>query len=176
MNEITAVFNLKRNGSAWLLDILAILAIYFIPTISHMVGIPFYLFEPMRIFVILSLLHSRKANSYALAIGLPLFSFLISSHPVLLKAGLISFELVINVFLFYLARKRLAAHWAVLISVIFSKIIYYMFKYLFIQFALLESSLISTPLYFQFFTTLAFGLYAFIWIKTSTQKKATTKN
>jgi hypothetical protein len=175
MNAITSTLNLGKNWSTWLLNLLALLAIYFIPTLSHMVGIPFYLFEPMRIFVILALLHSNKLNAYALALGLPLFSFLISSHPVLLKAGLISFELIFNVFLFYWSSKRLASYWAVVFSVICSKLGYYTIKYFLIQSALLESSLISTPIYFQLFTTLAFGIYAFIWYKkeVSTRKAIT---
>jgi len=167
MNAITSAFDFRRSWPAWLLDGIALLAIYFIPTLSHMVGIPFYLFEPMRIFVILSVLHSNRMNSYLIAIGLPLFSFMISSHPVLIKALLIGFELLVNVYLFFFAKRRIASHWAILLSVIFSKIIYYLIKYVLIHFAFLESSLISTPLYFQIFTTMAFGLYAYIWFRKS---------
>ena len=174
MNTRTSVIGFIKYRFAYLLELLELVAIYFIPTLSHMVGIPFYLFEPMRIFVILSLIHSGRTNSYLLALGLPIFSFLISSHPVLLKAGLISFELVINVFLFYLSRKRIATYWAVLLSVFLSKAIYYLIKYFLIQSALLESSLISTPLYFQLFTTLVFGLYAYFWYRKS--KDSTDSN
>lgn len=104
-----------------------------------------------------------------LALALPMFSFLISSHPVFLKAMLISIELLINVFLYYsLVRNKMADYLAIVISVVTSKFIYYGFKYLLIHFTLLKSGLISTPIYIQVFTTLAFGIYAYyFWLRKS---------
>jgi hypothetical protein len=172
---------IKSETTAWiprhykyslLLDGLGLVILYLIPTLSHLTGIPFYLFEPMRIIIVLSLLHSRRYNSYLLAIGLPLFSFFISAHPVFLKALLIAVELSFNVWLFYgLKRKKWAFHWAVVISVVTSKLVYYLFKFILIKFTLLESSLISTPIYLQVFTTSLFGAYAFLWFRNKNFQK-----
>ena len=79
-----------------LFDILALTFIYFVPTISHMLSFPLYLIEPMRIALILALVHTTKKNAYIIAITLPLFSFLVSAHPVFYKMMLISGELVID--------------------------------------------------------------------------------
>ena len=169
MTSQTKSLNFARYKYAYLLDILALVLVYFIPTLSHMVGIPFYLFEPMRIFVILSLLHSNKLNSYLLAIGLPLFSFFISSHPVFVKAILMTFELSLNVFLFYLlTKKKVNAAIAIVSSLIISKLVYYLIKYILISNLLLNSELISTPIYIQVLTTMTFGIYAYIWIRKKT--------
>ena len=165
MNTTTDILIRKKILPASLLNVLGIGVIYFTPALSHLAGIPFYLFEPMRIFVILSLLHSGRINSYALAIGLPLFSFFISSHPVLVKALLIAFELVVNVAAYYGLKKRLTTPWAIVVSVILAKGLYYSIKYLLIQTAVLDSGLISTPIYIQVLTTTVFGIYAFLWTK-----------
>src|SRR6056297_3145024 len=92
---------LNRKISQALFDLAAIAFIYFIPAISHMLSIPLYLLEPMRIILILALVHTHKVNAYVLAATLPFFTFLVSGHPILPKAFLISAELVLNVFLFF---------------------------------------------------------------------------
>ncbi|MDY0202455.1 MAG: hypothetical protein RBR40_15895, partial [Tenuifilaceae bacterium] len=59
-----------------LFDIFALAFIYLIPTISHMLSFPLYLIEPMRIALVLALVHTTKRNAYIIALTLPLFSFL----------------------------------------------------------------------------------------------------
>jgi hypothetical protein len=158
--------HLKKYFATYTLNILAIMLVYFIPTISHLTGVPFYLFEPMRVFIILALVHSNKTNAYVLALTLPLFSFAIASHPVFLKSIIMTLELVLNVYLYYLfVEKKMANYQAVILSIIGSKLIYYFMKFLLLHFLLIQTNLISTPIYIQLITLAVFGIYSYIIIK-----------
>lgn len=157
----TAQLTLKTTTSQVLFDIVALAFIYFVPTISHMLSVPLYLIEPMRIALVLALVHTTKTNAYIIALTLPIFSFLVSAHPVLLKMILISAELVLNVWLFYLIfSKTKNAFASIFSSIVLSKGIYYLAKFALISFALMPSSkLIATPLYIQLITTVVFSFY-----------------
>ena len=145
------------------IDLLALVFIYFTPALSHMLSLPVYLIEPMRLMLILSIAHSSKVNSFILALSLPLFSHLISAHPVFLKTVLISLELTLFSFLFYEFSKKFKSVFLVmLVSVAIGKLFYYIAKYLFISYGLINSELISTPIYMQIITSIAFGLYVSI--------------
>jgi len=154
-----------------LFDLFAILFIYFVPAISHALSFPVYFFEPMRIMLILSLVHFRKSNAYIIALTLPLFSFLISSHPSIFKVLLITAELMLNVYLFFfLFKKSKNLLFSALFSIVFSKGIYYALKYSFLSFALLSGSLVSTPIYFQAITTVLLSTYIVIFFKDLEKK------
>jgi hypothetical protein len=150
---------------ALIFDAFALSFIYFIPAISHMLGLKLYLIEPMRLMLIIAMVHTHRRNAYMLALTLPLFSFLISTHPVLIKTGLISAELVINVFLFFFLVKKMHTLAAIFISIWASKIIYYILKYLTILLIWPGDSLISTPIYIQLITSSAFSIYLFLMMK-----------
>jgi hypothetical protein len=140
----------SKNVKTVLIDITAILFIYLTPAISHLFSFPIYLLEPMRIMLILSLAHTSKKNAYLIALTLPLFSYLISTHPSITKSLLITGELVINVWLFfYISEKVKNVFAAAASSIIISKIAYYAVKFLFISAGLLTGSLVSTPLLLQ---------------------------
>jgi hypothetical protein len=159
----TLSLNLRKYKSSYLIDIIALLAIYLIPTLSHLTGVPFYLFEPMRVFIILALLHSNKQNAYILALTLPLFSFAIASHPYFLKSLIIAIELILNVYLYNLLnQKKMATYLSILFSVIVSKLAYYLLKFILIQSMLIESELVSTPIYIQIITIIIFCIYGFL--------------
>jgi hypothetical protein len=131
-------------------NILLITAIYFIPSISHIINFPLYLLDPMRIAVILSIIFTSRNNTFLLALTLPVFSFVVSSHPYLIKAVLISSELFINVWIFYLLFNIWKKYfWSMLAGVFVAKIFYYAAKYILISFNLIDNSLISSPLLFQ---------------------------
>lgn len=151
----------RKTLSYVLFDILALTFIYFVPAISHMLSFPLYLIEPMRIALILALVHTTKRNAYIIAITLPLFSFLVSAHPVFYKMMLISGELVINVWLFYfILSKTKNAFVSILSSIVLSKAVYYLAKFIAIALILKTSeSLISTSLYIQVATTIVFSVY-----------------
>ncbi|MCK9453403.1 MAG: hypothetical protein M0Q90_17035 [Bacteroidales bacterium] len=105
-------------------------------------------------------------NAYQPAFTLPLFSFFKSGHPVFGKMLLISFELSLNVFLFYFISKRMhnilfAAHGSILLS----KAAYYLEKFGLLQTLLLSGKLVSTPLLFQWITTLIFSFYCYLLLR-----------
>jgi hypothetical protein len=154
---------IKSNGTlvkSVVVDIFGLAFIYLVPTFSHLLNIPLYLIEPMRLMLIIAIAHTTKRNAYLIALTLPIFSFLVSAHPHILKTLLITIELVINVWLFYFLKK----HWknyfaAMLTSILVSKLAYYLMKYAMINFAFLDSSLISTPIYLQVITMVVFSWY-----------------
>jgi hypothetical protein len=154
----------KTMISSIIINSVALLLIYFTPALSHLLNFPLYLVEPMRLMIVLAMLHSDKRNAFILAATLPLFSFAISAHPVFYKMLLISAELIINVWLFYALRERMRNNFTAMISaIVLSKAVYYLLKSLFISAALLGAGLFSTPIWIQGITTLVFGAYAFAW-------------
>lgn len=156
----------RLNVRSILFDIIAITFIYFVPAISHLLSLPVYLIEPMRLMLILALVHTTKQNAYILALTMPLFSFLLSAHPVFPKMLLITFELGLNVFLFHLLVSKFRnTFFPILISILGSKVIYYILKFGLIQFAVLKSGLISTPILIQAFMAVIFSSYLFFFYK-----------
>jgi len=163
MAQSLTVGNTQVKVKSIILDIFALALIYFIPAISHLIGFPLYLIEPMRIMLILAIAHTSQRNAYLLALTLPLFSFVISAHPSFLKMLLISAELVLNVWLFYFILKIARNHFAAMFSsIIISKVIYYGVKFMLISFVLISGGLVSTPLYIQLITSLVFSGYVFL--------------
>ena len=163
MNTITQNLNKGILWKSLIIDFSALAFIYLVPTFSHLLSLPIYFIEPMRLMLVLSLVHTSKKNAYLLALTLPLFSFLISSHPVFAKMILISFELSLNVFLFYLFKDALRRVFpAIFLSIIASKVVYYGIKYVLISSAILSSGLISTPIIIQIATTIIFSSYLYL--------------
>ncbi|HSV88968.1 MAG TPA: hypothetical protein VLH61_10035 [Bacteroidales bacterium] len=169
MTAITGIL----NATTWrniikpaILDVSALAFIYFFPAITHMLGIRLWWIEPMRLMLVLAMVHTHRKNAFILALTLPLFSFLISAHPVLVKSLLITIELVINVFLFYILVKRIHVLPAIFMSIWLSKIFYYGLKYIAMSTLLLhEDRLIGTPLMLQLITSTVFSLYLFLLFK-----------
>jgi len=163
MNSLNLTINRKKNLIASLLNVSALAFIYFTPALSHVLNLPVYLIEPMRLMLILALVHTNKQNAYLLAFTLPIFSFLVSGHPVFAKMLLISFELALNVFLFYFISKRMHnILFAALGSILLSKAAYYLVKFVLLQTLLLNGKLVSTPLFIQLITTLIFSFYCYL--------------
>lgn len=163
----SAILSLKRETvTTLLIDSAAVLVILLAPALAHLLSFPVFYLEPMRIMLILALVHTNRTNAYALAVALPVVSFMISGHPVLFKAGLMSAEFALNVFLFYELSKRLRnVFGAVFFSIVLSKIGYYIVKVAMLNYALFSSPLISIPLWIQLVTASLFALYAMLVIK-----------
>ncbi|MCB9249511.1 MAG: hypothetical protein H6613_13655 [Ignavibacteriales bacterium] len=144
-------------------DVFAIAAIYLVPTFSHLLALPVYYIEPMRLMLILAIAHTSKKNAYLLAATLPLFSFVVSAHPVFLKTLLISGELLLNVWLFFFLSEKIKNKFgSMILSIGLSKLAYYVFKFGLLSVVLLEGSLISTPLVIQFIMMFIFSGYIFL--------------
>jgi len=166
METVLSVFRSERNIKSILFDIMALSFIYFVPAISHMLSFPIYLIEPMRIMLILSLAHTRRSNAYIIALTLPLFSFLISSHPSGLKTALISFELILNVWLFFTLSGIIKNQFvSMFLSISLSKIVYYLIKYVLLSTALMSGDLVTTPIYIQIITTIVFSIYVYLFTR-----------
>lgn len=150
-----------------LLDLTAILFIAFAPALSHMFALPIYMLEPMRIMLILSIVHTSRNNSYLIALVLPAFSFIISTHPSVIKTLLISSELILNVFLFGLFLNYIKNSFAaVFASILISKVFYYTVKFGFLSFGIIGGELIATPIYLQAIVTTVLSIYLFILFRT----------
>lgn len=162
MKNIALSLNMNKKVSL-LIDGLAIAFIYFVPTLSHLLNLPVYLIEPMRVMLVLAMVHTHKNNAYLLALTLPLFSYLVSGHPYVLKTVLISTELVLNVWLFYRLQNIFrSSFFSMLVAIIASKTFYYALKATMISLAFIQSDLFSTPILMQVIMTILFSGYVFI--------------
>jgi hypothetical protein len=135
--------------------------VYFLPELSGLLNIPFYLFEPMRVVVIISLVHTSRNNSYLLAVLLPLISFAFANHPSITKTFILSGDLLLNIFLFYFLKRWYNVFLSMALSIILSKLAYYLAKYLLIQFSMIDGGLISTPLYIQLIIIVVLSSYSY---------------
>jgi len=144
-------------------DLIALIAIYLVPAVSHLLSFPVYYLEPMRIMLILAVVHTSRKNAYLIALTLPLFSFLISAHPSLIKTSLITGELLLNVWLFFFISEKLSNKTlSVFLSIIASKLFYYLIKFLLINSALMSGDLISTPMYIQILMIIVLSGYIYL--------------
>lgn len=157
-----AIFNKildRSNIKIYLIDLFALAAVYFIPTFSHMLSLPLYYIEPMRLVLLFSILYTNKTNTFVISLTLPAFSYFVSSHPVLFKMILISSELMLNAYLFYFLNNRFKNKGLIIASsIIAAKIYYYVVKYFLLQFVLLQGSLVSTPLLIQSVVIIIFSM------------------
>lgn len=145
---------------AFLIDTIALAFIYFLPALSHLTSIPFYMIEPMRLVVICCLLHTNSRNALLIAITIPLFSFFISSHPSIIKSTLIMVELLINLMMFYYLFRKINVFVSMFLSIVIAKIVYYSAKFAFIQMNMIDGNLVSTPLLIQWLVAIGLSLYA----------------
>ena len=123
-----------------------------------------YMFEPMRVALIVALLFTNRANTYFIAFTIPLASAMITGHPEPVKAVLIGIELSILVATYgYLARmERIPVAVALAAGILLGKVAYYAMKSMALSTGLLTGKLISTPpqtqLVLAFGTAAVFGL------------------
>ena len=144
-------------------DLMALLAIYLVPSVSHLFSFPVYYIEPMRIMLILAIAHTTRKNAYLIALTLPVFSMLISAHPSLIKTSLITGELLLNVWLFFFLSEKLSNKvLGMFSSIVLSKLIYYLIKFLLINTALMTGNLISTPIYIQLIMLFILSGYVYL--------------
>ena len=170
MEKALSIIDFKSNIKTYLIDFSLLLMIYFLPAISHLFAFPVYYLDPMRIALVVALIHTSKKNAYIIALTLPLFSFLISSHPQIIKSFLLSAELVINLSLFFLLKDKLKnVFTSLFLSILISKVIYYSLKFALISFALLNDRLFSTPIYFQLFAAILLSTYIYLVNRTTTK-------
>jgi len=145
-----------------LIDFLSIAFIYFLPALSHLTALPLYLIDPMRIAVLFCLIHTNRKNAFLIAVTIPIFSLIVSTHPAIFKSVLITIELLANLVLFYFFIEKLNTFLAMFLSIVLSKLIYYSGKYIFLQLEIIDGDLVSTSLIIQWVVALGLSLYAAI--------------
>ncbi|MCK5076917.1 MAG: hypothetical protein KAR38_11100 [Calditrichia bacterium] len=166
----TMVYKYKTAITVTVVDFTMLCLLYVTPAFSHLVSLPIYLFDPMRIFLFLAAGLTNKKNTYFLALTLPIFSFFISGHPFFIKSILIAGELLLNVYLFYLIKEKIGQTYLALgLSILISKILYYFGKFILIKSMLIEGKLITTPFIYQFVVILLVPIL-FIGVKKFKEK------
>lgn len=144
-------------------DVAALVFVGLVPAASHLFKIPVYYIEPMRIMLVLALLYSSRWNAYALAIVLPLFSFLVSGHPAPLKMMIIITELVLNAWLFLLFyRNTKMPFLSTFGSIVISKIFCYAMYLIFFSMAFVRAEAGTAFLIAQVLLTLL--LSSIVWL------------
>ena len=113
-----------------------------LPTVLHALGAGVRFLEPMRLALLAAVIFvPERKNAYLVAVALPWISCAIVGMPVMWKAAMMSAELAINVFLLYkLTDLKLHPGLAALLSIIVSKALYYVAKFLLIRFAVLPQT------------------------------------
>lgn len=166
-----------RNLKGLTFIICGLLIIYFLPNISSIINIPLYLFEPMRIIVVVSIIHSSKKGAYLLGLLLPLFSLILSNHPSVPKTFILIADLLLNVVLYFKLTKVYGNKFLCMsVSILLSKIMYYLIKYLFIKLSLIEGSFIATPIYIQVIIIMVLSTYVYLIAELSHSKKLSGNN
>jgi hypothetical protein len=151
-----------KLSAGMVLDIIAVLFIIFLGDISRLIGYPMYILDPMRMMVILAIAFTPRWNGWVLAFLLPFVSYYFGGHPHLLKTCLMATELLLNVWLFwFLFSKIRMSLISILLSIIFSKAVYYLLKYICIQQGWISGDLVSKPLDIQVITTIIFSAFIF---------------
>jgi len=170
---MTNTIAVKNVSLVVLTDLLVLLLVYFIPALSHLSPFPLYYLDPMRVLLFAAWLISRNnGNAFILAATIPVFSSLVTGHPVFYKSLLISFELLINIGCFVWMIKKLAWHPGIIIFIcaVVSKAGYYLFKYIFLTAGLLTGSLKATDLDVQLCTVAGLSLLFAVFYKRKTSK------
>ena len=170
MEKILSLADFRTSIKTYLIGFSLLLFIYFLPAISHLFAFPVYYLDPMRIALVVALIHTSRKNSFLIALTLPIFSFLISSHPQFAKTFLLSAELLLNLAFFFLLNEKIRnVFTSLLASIIISKAIYYLLKFAFINFALLDDKLFSTPYYFQIISAILLSSYMYLVNRSDTK-------
>jgi hypothetical protein len=151
---------------ALFIDIAALAFVLFTPEIGESIHLPFYMIEPMRLMIILSVAHSFPANSYLLALTLSLFSWAVSGHPEFFKMLVMTAELTANVLLFYyLRRKFKSVFLSMIISIVVSKVLCYTLYLMFFSMMFLKEEADPSFLIAQVITTLVFSIYVYLILR-----------
>lgn len=150
MEAILNKIGTKENIKTGLFDFLALGVIYLVPVFSHLFALPVYYIEPMRLMMVFAVMYTSRKNAFIIALTMPLFSMLVSGHPVFYKALIMSGELAVNVGLFYFLQNRIAGKFAAMaVAIGISKLLYYAVKIMLINFVLISGDIIATPLWIQ---------------------------
>ncbi len=154
---------------AVILDGMLFCLLFATTAISHHLPIPLYLFDPMKLIIILVIVFTNKTNAIFVALAIPQFSLVTSGHPIFPKNILISIELIIFVSTYSLFHVSYMKKYKLAGAILFSKLSYYMLKMGFVYFGILSLPIVSTPIKYQLISTgILIPLY---FLATSVQER-----
>jgi hypothetical protein len=160
----------KEVVKSLILDGFALFIVFITPVIARWLQLPFYMIEPMRLMIIVSIAHTNRVNAHILAFVLPLFSWMVSGHPEFLKMMVIIGELSLNVFLFYFLLKKTGNVFLTMVAaIITSKIICYSFYLIFFSWMFVKDEAEPAFLLAQVITTMLFSLYVSVLFRKRSQ-------
>jgi len=167
----TALATLNKHRTTFLIDVALLATLYFLPSFSHLTALPLYMFEPMRVAVIIAILFTNRSNALFIAFTIPLASSFITGHPVPFKAVLMGIELsmLVAVYFYLIKLIRIPAFAALTAAIIASKLIYYSMKFGALSAGFLSGNLVSTPFSTQLI--LAIGTAAVFGLVEQTRNK-----
>ena len=169
----TALATWHQHKNTLLIDVALLVALYLVPSFAHLTALPLYILEPMRVALCVSLLFTNRANTYVIALTIPLASAMITGHPPPLKAVLmgIEFSILVASYSYLVQRPRISAFAALSAGILLGKLAYYAMKFVALSTGLLAGGLISTPLQTQLVlaigTAAVFGLLEYYRTKYS---------
>ena len=158
---------LKIDLKTIIVDVVLLGIMAFVPALSHLMGLPIRVIEPMRIALLAGmLLVNDHRNAYLLAVLLPLISTLTTGFPAGAKCCLMIVEMFANVALFGLFERKFSVWTSMALSILVSKVVYYGLKAL-----IIGGVVMTTPWYTQLVVILALSLgYALIFKFIATNK------
>jgi hypothetical protein len=164
MSEQTLSLQLKRDI---IFDSAALAFIGLAPAFAHFTSLPLYMIEPMRLMLVLALVHTNRTNAWVLAAVLPLFSYLVSGHPEPLKMLVITAELLANTGLFLLLiRRGIYPFAAMFMAIVVSKIFCYALYMLLFPWSFVVAEAVTSFLVIQGAVTILLASYtAFIFMR-----------
>ena len=163
----------KWNVTKYLLfDGVAVAFIILAPAMAHMLSFPLWYLEPMRLVLILAMVHTTKQNSYLLALILSFCSWAFSGHPEFIKMLVITLELSANVALFYWIYNRIDKPFAaMLLSILLSKVFCYFLYWMIFSASFFMDETGTFFIMVQLIVSLLFALYTFLLRKTAAFSK-----
>jgi hypothetical protein len=152
MISLSNLLNVRHQSipKAIIADIVIIFVFYLTIMFAHIFPFPIYMIDPMKIFILLSLIFAGRNASLVAAIVLPLVSYVSTGHPIFPKYILISIELVVFVIILY--NLKFSNSWGLqklLMAITLSKFTYYFLKYMVIEMNIIQPPLFSTSLRVQ---------------------------
>ena len=170
MENTLALLTNKEKFKTLVFDIICVGVMFFVPAVSHISKLPLYLFEPLRIMIILSVVHTRKENTYIMAVALPVFSYLVSGHPFFGKMIVICFEMLLNIGLFFIFSKFIKNNFlSMTLAILISKGFYYFCQYVFLRELSEIYNIGEHPLYIQGLLSIAMSVYVYYILKRKKQ-------
>ncbi|MBT3229388.1 MAG: hypothetical protein HOD43_02440 [Candidatus Marinimicrobia bacterium] len=164
----------KGRMTTVVLDVFILTALYTSVMFAHLLPIPLYQLDPMKLLLMGAIIYSSRGNAILMAVSLPIFSTLAVGHPIFPKNLIISIELIIFTgVITSLGFHRFGSSVQFLLAVLISKIAYYLLKAALISFGMLNASLFSTGMGMQMISVGI--LFSVFWLmKLQLTKKPAT--